>query len=334
VLTSWARSASGFGGLPQRAQIVLLAADGATTADIVAKTGASKPTVIAWKKRYANEGLDGLQDRRKPGRPRLRDDAAIVLATLAPPPQRLAVRQWSSRLLASELGLSNAKVAATWRDYGLRPWRREPFRFSTEPPLQAEARDVAGVYLNPPDHAIVLSAAGTGQQQDLVRPLQLLPALPQDWAHAQAAPGVPALPEALALHAGHADAVTSYPRRRDRAFLCFLQQAADARPANETHVVVVDTFATRRHPDVRNWRARHPEIMLHFTPTTRSWLTLTEIFFAINAREAIGRGADADIKDLMAAIDTVINGSAEDGRPFIWTQPAGQISPADLAELP
>src|SRR5262249_46801395 len=119
VLESWAGSMSVRAGLAQRALIVLMAADGITTSEIVARTGASKPTVSAWKKRYSVEGIGGLQDRRKPGRPRRTDDAAIVLATLEPPPARLGVKRWSSRLLAGELGMSNVKVAETWRHYGL-----------------------------------------------------------------------------------------------------------------------------------------------------------------------------------------------------------------------
>jgi transposase len=314
---------------------VLLAADGASTAEIVSKTGASKPTVIAWKKRYSTEGLSGLQDRPKPGRPRRRDDAAILLATLTPPPQRLEVTQWSSRLLASELGVSNGKVAATWRDYGLRPWLREPFSFGTQPRLVAEARDVAGLYLNPPDEAVVLCATSPAQQPDQIRALKVLSAVPAEWPHAESGQAGPALLDALTARAGRpAAADDQYPRRRHRAFVHFLQQVAAARPAAELHVVMVDSYATRRHPDVRTWLARHPEIRPHFTPTTRSWLTLTEIFFAINERNVVGSGTVATAKDLMAAIGAAIDGWIEGSRPFSWASPDDEISPADLAELP
>ena len=165
VLASWVRSPSIRAGLAQRARIVLLAADGAGTGEIVARTGVSKPTVIAWKKRYAAEGLGGLADRPKQGRPRTTDDVAIVLATLEPPPQRLGVTHWSSRLLAAELGISNVKVADVWREYGLQPWRRETFKFSTDPELEAKLRDVVGLYLNPPDKAVVLSVDEKSQIQ-------------------------------------------------------------------------------------------------------------------------------------------------------------------------
>jgi len=156
VLASWVRSPSIRAGLAQRARIVLLAADGIGTNEIVRRTGVSKPTVILWKKRYAAEGTGGLEDRPKPGKPRTTDDVAIVLATLEPPPKRLRVTHWSSRLLAAELGISNVKVADVWREWGLQPWRAESFKFSTDPQLEAKVRDVIGLYLNPPDKAVVL----------------------------------------------------------------------------------------------------------------------------------------------------------------------------------
>ena len=156
VLASWVRSPSIRAGLAQRARIVLLAGDGLGTNEIVRRTGASKPTVIMWKKRYAAEGAGGLEDRPKPGKPRVIDDVAVVLATLEPPPRRLGVTHWSSRLLAAELGISNVKVADVWREWGLQPWRAESFKFPADPQLEAKVRDVIGLYLNPPDKAVVL----------------------------------------------------------------------------------------------------------------------------------------------------------------------------------
>ena len=138
MLASWVRSPSIRAGLAQRARIVLLAGDGLGTNEIVRRTGVSKPTVILWKKRYAAEGASGLADRPKPGKPRTTDDMAIVLATLEPPPKRLGVTHWSSRLLAAELGVSNVKVAKVWREWGLAPWRAESLKFSTGPRLEAK----------------------------------------------------------------------------------------------------------------------------------------------------------------------------------------------------
>jgi transposase len=185
VLASWVRSTSIRVGLAQRARIVLLAGDGAGTNEIVRRTGASKPTVILWKKRYAAEGTGGLEDRPRPGRARWTDDVAIVLATLEPPPARLGVTHWSSRLLAAELGVSNVKVAEVWREWGLQPWRAESFKFSTDPQLEARVRDVTGLYLNPPDKAVVLCVDEKPQTQALERKAPVLPLRPGGAGEAQ-----------------------------------------------------------------------------------------------------------------------------------------------------
>ena len=137
VLASWVRSPSIRAGLAQRARIVLLAGDGIGTNEIVRRTGVSKPTVILWKKRYDAEGVGGLEDRPKPGRPSDTDEAEVVARTLEAPPERLGVTHWSSRLLGAELGLSNVTVAKVWRRWGLQPWKQETFKFSTDPELEA-----------------------------------------------------------------------------------------------------------------------------------------------------------------------------------------------------
>src|SRR5438132_2316579 len=205
VLASWVRSPSIRAGLAQRARIVLLAADGIGTNEIVRRTGVSKPTVILWKKRYAAEGIGGLEDRPKPGRPRTTDDVAIVLRTLEPPPERLGVTHWSSRLLAAELGLSNVKVADVWREYGLQPWRAETFKFSTDPQLEAKVRDVVGLYLNPPEKAIVLCVDEKSQIQALNRTQPILPVrpgLPERATHDYKRNGTTTLFAALGISTG------------------------------------------------------------------------------------------------------------------------------------
>src|SRR5436190_12486412 len=200
VLASWVRSPSIRAGLAQRARIVLLAGDGLGTNEIVRRTGASKPTVIMWKKRYAAEGAGGLEDRPKPGKPRVIDDVAVVLATLEPPPERLGVTHWSSRLLAAELSISNVKVADVWREWGLQPWRAESFKFSTDPALEAKVRDVTGLYLNPPDKAVVLCVDEKPQTQALERKapvLPLRPGIPEKRSHDYIRHGTTALFAAL-----------------------------------------------------------------------------------------------------------------------------------------
>ncbi len=261
VLASWARSPSIRAGLAQRARIVLLAADGIGTNEIARRTGVSKPTVILWKKRYAAEGTGGLEDRPKPGKPRTTDDVAIVLATLEPPPERLGVTHWSSRLLAAELGLSNVKVADVWREWGLQPWRAESFKFSTGPRLEARVRDVIGLYLNPPDKAVVLCVDEKPQAQALERAapvLPLRPGTPEKRSHDYIRHGTTTLFAALEVATGKVTDAC-YPRHRHRPGLA--GQAPPDHPPLHAHVGVVAQsrggFLRHHHP------AGHPPRQLH-----------------------------------------------------------------------
>jgi transposase len=275
VLASWVRSTSIRAGLAQRARIVLLAADGLGTNEIVRRAGVSKPTVIAWKRRYAAEGIGGLADRPKPGRARWTDDVAIVLATLEPPPERLGVTHWSSRLLAAELGISNVKVADVWREYGLQPWRAGTFKFSTDPGLEAKLRDVVGLYLNPPDMAVVLCVDEKSQVQALERTAPVLPVrpgIPEKRTHDYVRHGTTTLFAALEVATGKVTDACC-PRHRHEEFLQFLRQVAKAYPRTRLHIVA-DNYATHKHPDVTAWLDKNPRITLHFTPTSGSWLNM------------------------------------------------------------
>jgi len=268
----WTRSPSLRAGLAQRARIVLLADDGLGTNEIVSRVGVSKPTVIAWKKRYAAGGIAGLEDRPKPGRPAQVDEVAVVLATLEPPPASLGVTHWSSRLLGEQLGISNVWIAAIWRKWGLQPWRRESFKFSTDPQLEAKVRDVVGLYLNPPDKAVVLSIDEKSQIQALDRTapiLPLRPGLPEKATHDYVRHGTTTLFAALELATGKVTDAC-YPRHRHEEFVKFLKQVAKAYPRVKLHIVC-DNYATHNHPAVRAWLAKNPRITMHFTPTSGSW---------------------------------------------------------------
>jgi transposase len=245
VLESWLRSSSLRAGLAQRARIVLLAADGVAVKDIVERVGVSKPTVIGWKKRYAAEGLGGLEDRPKPGRRRVVDEAAVVSATLEPPPERLGVTHWSTRLLGAELGISHVWVGKIWRRWGLQPWRAETFTFSTDPQLAAKVRDVVGLYLNPPDKAIVLCVDEKSQVQALDRTVPTLPmrlGLPEKQTHDYIRHGTTTLFAALEIATGRVEQAC-LPRHRHQEFLAFLKQVAKAYPRRKLHLVV-DNYAT------------------------------------------------------------------------------------------
>jgi transposase len=284
--------------------------------------------VIAWKKRYAAEGLGGLDDRPKPGRPRTVDELGIVQATLEPPPERLRVTHWSTRLLADQLGVSNYTIARVWQRWGLKPWRTETFKFSTDPELEAKVRDVVGLYLDPPEKAVVLCVDEKSQIQALDRTapiLPLRPGLPEKQTHDYLRHGTTTLYAALEVATGKViDAC--YPRHRSDEFLRFLKHVAKTYPRVRLHIVV-DNYAAHKHPRVTAWLARNPRIRLHFTPTSGSWLNLVEIFFGIITRQAIRRGSFTSVRDLTDAIRRFIDGWNERCQPFTWTKTADEILP-------
>lgn len=321
-----ARSSSGRAGLAQRARIVLLAADGESNTAIADKVGVSRPTVIGWRQRYESRGIAGLDDEPRSGRPRLVDHRAVVVATLKPPPKKLGVTHWSSRLLAVRLGISNGTVAKAWRDYGVQPWRSETFKFSTDPELVAKVTDVVGLYLAPPENAIVLCVDEKSQVQALDRTQPMLPmqpGMPERRTHDYVRHGTTTLFAALEIATGKVTAAVK-PRHRHQEFLAFLKQVAKAYPEDELHLVM-DNYAAHKRVEVRDWLAANPRIRVHFTPTSGSWLNLVEVWFGIIERQAIRRGTFRSVRDLNAKIRAFINGWNDRCHPFVWTKPADQI---------
>lgn len=313
-------------GLAQRARIVLLAADGVANTVIAERVGVSRPTVIGWRERYATSGIDGLWDEPRSGRPRVLDHREIVAATLKPPPKKLGVTHWSSRLLARRLGISNGTVARAWRDYGVQPWRAETFKFSTDPELVAKVTDVVGLYLAPPENAVVLCVDEKSQVQatDRTQPmLPMQPGRPERRSHDYVRHGTSTLFAALDIATGKVTA-TCKPRHRHQEFLAFLKQVARAYPEGELHLVM-DNYATHKRPEIRGWLAAHPRIQVHFTPTSGSWLNLVEVWFGIIERQAIRRGSFRSVRDLNAKIRAFIDGWNDRCHPFIWTKTADQI---------
>lgn len=328
TLVRLARSSSVRAGLATRARIVLGADDGEGTTKIARRLGLSRPTVILWRERYASRGLCGLSDEARSGRPKRIDEATIIARTLEPPPPRLGVTHWSSRLLAGDLGIGDATVARSWRRYGLQPWRRESFTFSTDPQLEAKVRDVVGLYLDPPEGAIVLCVDEKSQIQALDRTapiLPLRPGLPERATHDYVRHGTTTLFAALEIATGRVTDAC-YERHRNEEFLDFLKKVARAYPRRQLHVVV-DNYVTHTHPNVEAWLERHPRITLHFTPTSGSWMNLVEVFFSIITRQAIRRGTFTSVKDLIGAIRRFIDGWNERCHPFVWTKRADQILP-------
>ena len=320
------RSATGAAAAAQRARIVLLAADGVANQLIAERVGVSRPTVNLWRARYAESGLGGLVGHRPPGRPRSVDRAAIIAATLTPPPKSLGVTHWSSRLLAPRLGIDHATVAAVWTEYGVKPWKADTFKFSTDPELEAKVTDIVGLYLAPPENAVVLCVDEKSQIQALDRTAPMLPmqpGLPERRTHDYVRHGTTTLFAALEIATGQITAACK-PRHRHQEFLAFLKQVARAYPDQQLHLVM-DNYAAHKHPAVRSWLADNPRVVVHFTPTHASWMNLVEVWFGIIERQAIHRGTFGSVRDLNAKIRAFIAGWNDRRHPFVWTKTADQI---------
>jgi len=313
----------------ERARIVLLSAEGLTGREIAERVGCSEPTVVAWRSRYADRGLAGLDDAPRSGRPPLVDDAkryAILSKTLTPPPPKLGITHWSSRLLAAQFDVDHATIARLWADYGIKPHRFGTFKFSTDPELEAKVRDVVGLYLHPPEHAVVLCIDEKSQIQALDRTQPTLPLRRGRHArmtHDYKRNGTTTLFAALEVATGKVTDAC-YDRHRHQEFLKFLRQVAKAYPRVKLHVVC-DNYGTHKHPKVDAWLAHNPRITLHFTPTSGSWLNLVEAFFSIITRQAIRRGSFPSVPDLIAAIRQFIDAWNERCEPFVWTKTADEV---------
>jgi transposase len=326
TLESWTRCSTVSAGQRERAEIVLAVAAGAGVSGASRRLGVSRPTVIKWRERFAADGVAGLADRARSGRPKTIDDSQIIAATLEPPPSSLGVTHWSSRLLGRHLAISDATVARAWRAYRVQPWRHETFKFSTDPELAAKVKDVVGLYLDPPENAIVLCVDEKSQIQALNRTQPILPlgpGLPERATHDYKRNGTTTLFAALEVATG---TVTDrcYERHGKAEFLDFLKQVAKAYPRRQLHVVL-DNYHTHKHDDINQWLAKHPRITLHFTPTSASWMNLVEVFFGIITRQAIRRGSFDSVKDLITAIRTFIDSYNDRCQPFAWTKTADEI---------
>ena len=320
------RSSSVSAGLAARARIVLLAAEGMPNVEIARLVGVSRPTVNAWRTRYAERGLPGLAEAKRSGRRRSIDQRRIVAETLRPPPASLGVTHWSSRLLANRLGTSHVTIAEAWKRYGVKPWKAETFRFSTDPELEAKVTDLIGLYLAPPENAIVLCCDEKSQIQALNRTQKTLPMQPgnaEQRTHDYVRHGTTTLFAALEIATGRITGVCKN-RHRHQEFLAFLKHVARAYPDGELHLVM-DNYAAHKHPKVKAWLAANPRIHIHFTPTSGSWLNLVEVWFSIIERQAIHRGSFPSVRDLMIKIRAFINGWNDRCQPFIWTKPADQV---------
>src|SRR5213593_459216 len=313
----------------QRARIILLAAEGLPNQVIAARLGTSRPTVLLWRARFTREGVASLaRDRPRPGRkPRLAPEVVqrVVETTLQTTPP--AATHWSVRTMAKAQGLGRTTVHRIWRQHGLQPHRVETFKLSRDPRFVEKVRDVVGLYLDPPDKALVLSVDEKSQIQALDRTqpvLPLRPGVPARQTHDYTRHGTTTLFAALNVLQGHV-IETCQPRHTHAEFLAFLDKI-DRQTARKRDIhLILDNYGTHKHPTVKAWMVEHPRFHFHFTPTGASWLNLVERFFAEITRKRIRRGTFRSVPALIAAIRAYVRAHNKRPRPFIWTATAAAI---------
>src|SRR5664280_1254362 len=310
-----------------RARVVLASADGTAISRIAEDLGVTVNTVKLWRRRYERAGLAGLVEAPRPGRPptysRAERDRVIAL-TLEPPPE--GVTHWSVRRLARGLEMSETTVWRVWQSANLKPHRTETFKFSTDPDLEAKIRDVVGLYLAPPERAIVLSLDEKTQIQALDRTAPMLPMKPgqvERHTHDYKRNGTTSLFAALEVATGK---VTTEARVRHTGadFLAFLRHVERAYPTGDLHVVL-DNVSTHKTPDVRAWLERNPRITFHFTPTSASWMNQIETWFGILTRGALRRGSVGSVRELIAKIELFAANWNAGSSPFTWVKTADEI---------
>jgi len=313
----------------ERAQIVLASAAGAAGNAICAQLQVSRPTVSRWLDRYDADGVAGLEaDRPRAGRPKqitIAEEAAIIERTLhtAPP----SGTHWSTRLMAQATGHHHATIARIWRAHGLKPHRVKRFKLSTDPAFVEKLRDVVGLYVNPPERAVVFAFDEKSQIQALDRTQPGLPlkkGRAGTMTHDYKRHGTTTLFAALNVATGTI-LQECMPKHRHQEFLAFLKQMDRSVASDLAIHVILDNYATHKHPNVKRWLAQHPRGHFHFTPTSASWLNLVERFFGELTERQIRRLAVTSVEQLIAAITQYIDRRNEHPTPFVWTATVRQI---------
>ena len=312
-----------------RAEIVLFTADGVGTNEIMRRTGKSKTCVWRWQERFIEEGFEGLlRDKTRPSRIKpLGGEAAerVVALTLGDPPGETT--HWTGALMARASGLSVSSVQRIWRAHGLQPHRLRQFKLSNDRRFVDKLRDVVGLYVDPPAHAIVLSVDEKSQIQALDR-TQPGPPLKKGRAgtmtHDYKRHGATTLLAALNVLDGTAIG-RNMQRHRHQEFIRFLNAIEQQVPAGKIIHAIVDNYATHKHPKARQWLARHPRWTFHFTPTSASWLNAVEGFFAILTKQRLKRGVFRSVADLQAAINRFLEQHNQQSKPFNWTADPDKI---------
>jgi transposase len=327
-LESWARRAKSAQALAQRSRIVLAAAEGLKNTEIARRLGLDHATVRKWRSRFAVNRLDGLVDEPRPGRPRTVTDAQVeevIVRTLESTPK--TATHWSTRSLAAEVGLSQTAVSRIWRAFGLQPHRQETWKLSRDPQFIDKVRDVVGLYLDPPERAVVLCVDEKSQIQALDRTapvLPMLPGTPQRATHDYKRSGTSSLYAALDLSTGKVIG-SLHSRHRAIEFKKFLSTLDQTVPADLEVHLILDNASTHKTPAIQKWLAGHPRFVLHFTPTSSSWLNLVERWFAELSNKKLKRGTHRSVRELNSDIRDWIATWNENPRPYVWTKSADQI---------
>lgn len=312
-----------------RAKIVLRAAVGQLNQEIAQGLGITGATVGKWRERFRLRGMEGLADEPRPGTPRKITDAQVesaVTRTLESVPT--AATHWSTRSLAQQVGLTQSAVVRIWHSFGLQPHRSETFKLSTDPFLVEKVRDIVGLYLNPPEHAIVLCVDEKSQVQALDRTQPILPmrpGLPEQRTNDYERHGTTSLFAALDVATGKVIG-KCHRRHRHQEFLKFLELVDSKLPADTKEVhLILDNYGTHKTSKVVRWFARHPRYHLHFTPTSGSWVNQVERWFAEITEKRIRRGSFTSVPSLEKAIQEYLDHNNENPKPFVWTADADLI---------
>ena len=328
MLENWVRRPKTGQALALRAKIILACAEGKPNGVVAQQMRVRQQTVGKWRSRFVSKGLEGLLDEPRPGTPRRVSDADVekVLTTTLESIPRDATH-WSTRSLAEKSGLSRSTISRIWRAFGLQPHRSETFKLSKDPLFIEKVRDIVGLYLHPPDRALVLCVDEKSQIQALDRMQPLLPMRPgqvERRTHDYKRHGTTSLFAALDIKTG---AVIGECHRRHRSseFRKFLDTIDQSVPAKLDVHLVLDNYGTHKTATIRSWLAKRPRFHVHFTPTSASWINLVERWFATLTEKQIRRGAHRSVRQLETAIKAYLEVTNQSPRPFVWTKTADEI---------
>jgi transposase len=329
-LTAWSRRPTTARALAERAQIILASSSGAPSLTVAEAVGVTRQTVGKWRTRFLAQRLDGLLDAPRSGAPRTITDGdveRVIRKTLEKRPAADEATHWSTRTMAQAAKVSQTAVVRIWHAYGLQPHREETFKLSTDPLFIDKVRDVVGLYLQPPERALVLCVDEKTQVQALDRTAPLLPlgpGQPERHTHDYVRHGTTSLFAALDVASGKVIA-RCHPRHRAVEFRKFLTAIDAAVPPDLDVHLILDNLSTHKAPTVKRWLAQHPRYQLHFTPTSASWLNQVETWFSILTRRALQRGVHRSVAELEAGLLAYTDRSNDTAKPFRWTKSADEI---------